>query len=64
MSYEQLIAKLKDPMPADEYYKLLLTNARAIVIELAKKPKSKIAKDLGMSPQVFATAVKFISASV
>jgi len=64
MTYTQLIEQLSTPLVDKHYYSLLLDNATAIVIEASTTSKSKVAKELGMSPQVFATAYKFISSRV
>jgi len=63
MKYNQLIAKIQTPLAQNEYYALLLTNAKTIVIQTTTHSKKQIAEDLGMSPQVFATAYKFIMAA-
>ena len=64
MKYDELITNIQTPMLPVAYYKTLLDNAEAIVIQVSVTSKSQVAKDLGMSAQVFATAIKFISASV
>lgn len=63
MTYDELITKITQPMVDAEYYNLLLDHSKTIVIQTSISSKKEVAKDLGMSPQVFATAVKFISAS-
>ena len=64
MQYKELIHTVSTiPMDPNKYYGLLLTNANIIVMETLNTSKKQIAKDLGMSPQVFATAYKFIQAA-
>ena len=62
MTYTELITKIKEPMLPTEYYKLLLAHPHEITIQIANTSKKQVADDLGMTPQVFATAIKFITA--
>ena len=63
MTYDDLIITIHSKvMPPNEYYTLLLDNAGTIITQTAIQSKRTIASDLGMTPQVFATAFKFITA--
>jgi len=62
--YKNLIKEISQPLTPGRYYKLLLDNAEVILIQVAQTSKAQVAKDLGMTPQVFATAIKFIASNV
>ncbi len=61
MKYDELLTKIATPILPHRYYELLLDSSTIIVMQVAKTSKKQVAQDLGMTPQVFATAYKFIS---
>jgi len=63
MTYPQLIDHLQDNrLPDNDYYKFLLNNSSIIIEQIPYKSKAILGKELGMTPQVFSTALKYILA--
>ena len=66
MSYDELVSLIAErpKLPEEEYYSLLLDNADVITQQLITKTKANIASDLGMSAQVFSTALRFLKCRI
>ena len=61
MTYDELVHKLtKEHNPI--YYETMLHNSELILLEIGKKGKTEVAKELNVPPTLFSTFYKFILA--